>query len=152
MKNTTMKPGKNGYKIFFSENTVVMNYTFAKAAGQFGTPEYNLIKEIRKDFPNMVEVVISGREKKSPATNARLTYSNMESHISAYENAGALMEAFKTVKALSKTAASPYKYVHDWFVKQFPDYTKAPVLKDGKLVVLPIPAPNIDDYKLKMAG
>jgi hypothetical protein len=59
------------------------------------------------------------------------------------------MDVFETVKALSKTAASPYKFVHDWFVVQFPDYNKAPAFKDGKLIAAPVKIPNIKDYKIK---
>ena len=40
-KTVEMKPGKNGYKIYFNVNTVVMNYKFAAAAGEYGTDEYN---------------------------------------------------------------------------------------------------------------
>lgn len=31
-KQSEMKPGKNGYKIYFNTNTVVMNYKFAELA------------------------------------------------------------------------------------------------------------------------
>ena len=30
-----------GYKIDFTTNTITMNYTFAAAAEQYGTPEYS---------------------------------------------------------------------------------------------------------------
>lgn len=152
MKAIDMKPGKNGYKIVFAANTVVMNYKFAAAAGQVGTEEYNIMKQIREDFPGMAEITVSGREQKSPRKNSRLTYANMEQHIKAYDNSDDLMEVFKTVKTLSKTAASPYKYVADWFVAQFPDYKKTPVFKEGKLITLPIPAPNVEPYKVKKSA
>ena len=145
------KPGKNGYKIVFATNTVVMNYKFAAAAAQYGTPEYKLMKKIRRDFPGMAEQVVSGREKKTAAPNTRLTYENMEIHIGAYENADELLEVFKTVKAASVTVASPYKYVADWFKVQFPDYRTAPMLKDGHLAVVPVNAPEIKEYKQKIA-
>ena len=151
-KTVEMKPGKNGYKIYFNVNTVVMNYKFAAAAGEYGTNEYNIMKGIREDFPGMAEVVVSGREQKSVRPNTRLKYENMEIHISAYENAAELMDVFETVKALSKTAASPYKYVADWFKMQFPDYNAAPVFKNGKLTVVPVAAPSIVEYKIKKAG
>ena len=38
-KQCAAKPGKNGYKIIFNENMVVMNYKFAELAGQYGTKE-----------------------------------------------------------------------------------------------------------------
>ena len=46
--NTTssVKPGKNGYKILFATNTVIMNYKFAAAAAEYGTKEYKIMKGI----------------------------------------------------------------------------------------------------------
>lgn len=147
----TAKPGKNGYKILFDMDIVIMNKTFATAAAKYGTPEYEIIKGIHRDFPNMKEAIVSGREKKTAHVNSRLTYANMEKHIQAYENSDELLEVFETVKALSAPLASPYKYVSDWFKAQFPDYNKALIFKDGKLTVLPAPVPNINEYKLKKA-
>lgn len=149
-QNNMPKPGKNGYKIAFATNTVVMNYKFAAAAAQYGTKENRIIRNIRHDFPGMAEIVVSGRERKSAAANTRLSYTNMEIHISAYENAAELLEVFKTVKALSKTCASPYKYVADWFKAQFPDYKKAIVFDNGTLTVAPVKAPEIIEYKQKV--
>ena len=146
-----VKPGKNGYKIIFNENMVVMNYKFAELAGQYGTKEYKIMKGIRRDFPGMAEIVVSGREKKTPHPNTRLTYENMEIHINAYENANDLLEVFETVKALSKVCASPYKYVHDWFVAQFPNYKSTPIFQDNKLTVIPVPAPPVKEYQKKIA-
>lgn len=150
-QNVMPKPGKNGYKIVFATNTVVMNYKFAAAAAQYGTKENRIIRNIRHDFPGMAEVVVSGRERKSAAANTRLTYQNMETHISAYENAAELLEVFKTVKALSKTCASPYKYVADWFKAQFPDYKRAVVFDNGTLTIAPVKAPEIIEYKQKVS-
>ena len=142
-------PGREGYKILFNENTVIMNHKFAAAAAKYGTKENNLMKSIRQDFPGMAEVIVSGRECNKAKPNSRLTYDNMKKHIAAYDNAAELLEVFETVKALSKPAASPYKFVSDWFVEQFPDYDKAPTFKDGKLTAVPAKIPNIKDYKIK---
>ena len=146
-----MTPGREGYKILFNENTVIMNYKFAAAAAKYGTPENKLMKNIREDFPGMAEVVVSGREQTSAKANARLTYENMETHIKVYENADELMEVFESVKALSQTCASPYKYVRDWFEAQFPNYKKAPVFQNGKLTIVPIATRKVSEYKQKMS-
>ena len=138
-----------GYKLDFTSNTMVMNYKFAAAAEEYGSDEYNLMKQIQKDFPNMSIVVRSGREQVTPRKNKRLTYENMKKHISVYENAQELLDMFESVKALSATVASPYKYVSDWFVKQFPDYGKTPSLKDGKIITLPVDPPKVEEYKVK---
>ena len=133
---SSVKPGKNGYKILFATNTVIMNYKFAAAAAEYGTNEYNILKGIRADFPGMAEVVMSGREQKSPRPNTRLTYENMEKFIEVQEDSETLLEVFETVKAASQASKSPYKYVCDWFKAQFPDYQKKVVFKDGKLTVV----------------
>lgn len=143
-------PGREGYKIMFATNTVIMNHKFATAAQKYGTKENKLMKNIRRDFPGMAEVIVSGRERKSAAPNTRLTYANMETHISAYDNAAELLEAFQTVKALSKATASPYKYVSDWFKAQFPEYDRSPVFKDGGLTVEAKEPPKVQEYKLKV--
>ena len=152
MAATTMtKPGRKGYKILFDTNTVIMNYKFAAAAAEYGTPEYNLMKSIRADFPGMAEVVVSGRVQTTAKANHRLTYENMEKHIRVYENADELLEVFKTVKAASAAVASPYKYVSDWFKAQFPNYKNAVVFNDGKLTVAPVKKPDIIQYKQKIS-
>lgn len=143
-------PGREGYKILFGENTVIMNHKFAAAAAKYGTKENRIIRNIRHDFPGMTELIVSGRECDKTKPNARLTYENMEKHIRAYDNADELLEVFKTVQSLSQACASPYKYVCDWFKAQFPNYKKAPVFKDGGLTVAPAKAPEIIEYKQKM--
>lgn len=140
-----------GYKIDFTTNTIVMNYKFAAASKKYGTPEYKLLKDILADFPTMKTVVKAGREIKTARPNKRLTYANMEKHISAYTNADELHSIFETVKTLSKPLASPYKYVSDWFVAQFPNYKEIPAFKNGKLYVLPIPAPVAEKNDFKQA-
>ena len=149
--NSSVKPGKNGYKILFATNTVIMNYKFAAAAAEYGTKEYKIMKGIRKDFPGMAEVVMSGREQKSPRPNTRLTYENMEKFIEVQEDSEALLEVFETVKAASRASQSPYKYVCDWFKEQFPDYQKKVIYKDGKLTVLPDKKPEPIQFKRKLA-
>ena len=138
-----------GYKIDFTTNTLTMNYKFHAASQEYGTDENKLVKKILRDFPSLTIAVKAGREVKTPNKNKRLTYANMKKHIAAYENSDELLDVFETVKALSKTAASPYKFVSDWFVAQFPDYNKAPAFKDGKLIAAPVKIPNIKDYKIK---
>ena len=123
MKKIT--PGREGYKILFDRNTVIMNYKFAAAAAKYGSKENALLKNIRKDFPGMVEVVVSGREQTTPRPNHHLTYENMEQYIKATGSATALLDEFATVKAQSKASVSPYKYVGDWFTAQFPNYKTA---------------------------
>ena len=133
MANTKrVTPGRKGYKILFAENTVIMNKKFAAAAAKYGTIENTTIRNIRNDFPGMKEVVVSGRECDKAKPNHRLTYDHMDEYIKVYENADELKEVFETVKAASIVLANPYKYVHDWFIKQFPECNREQLQKNSE--------------------
>ena len=110
-----------GYKIDYTSNTIIMNYKFAEAAGKYGTPEYHVLKNIHNDYPDMKEIVRSGRTKKTAQVNKRLTYKNMESYISSFANSEKMLSEFNDVKMRSKKAASPYAYVLAWFRNTFPE-------------------------------
>lgn len=140
-----------GYKLDFATGTLTINYKFAKALNDYGSPEYLRYKAILADFPNLKVIRKAGRTVTTTRPNKRLTYENMESHIKAYENADSLMDTFETVKTLSAPLASPYKYVSDWFKAQFPDYMNVPVFRDDKLTVLPVPVPDTKEYKQKIS-
>ena len=148
--NKVVKPGREGYKILFDTNTVIMNYKFAAAAAKYGTKENRIIRNIRHDFPGMSEVVMAGRVQTSAKHNHRLTYENMEKHISVYENAEELLDVFKTVKTASAVLEYPYGYVCDWFKAQFPHYKDPIVFAEGKLTLAPVKAPDITVYKKKL--
>ena len=122
----TSKRELKGYKIDFTTNTLIMNYKFAEAAGKYGTPENKLYSLIMKDFPYLNSSVQSGREQKTPRYNKRLTYKNMENYIKCHENSDVIMARFETVKEMSKSMKSPYKYVCEWFFDQFPNFKATP--------------------------
>ena len=82
-KNTAVK----GYKINFANNTITVNYTFKKASEEYGTAEYELLKNILADFPTMTIIVKSGREKKAASKFKNLTYEKMRTYISVLDNA-----------------------------------------------------------------
>ncbi len=138
-----------GYKLDFASGALIVNYKFHKALSDFGSPEYQRYQTLRNDFPHLKVVVKAGRTITTTRPNKRLTYENMEQYISAYSNAEELMEAFRIVKLRSKPLASPYKYVVDWFHAQFPDYKAVAVPPSGGLTVMPIEAPDTDQYKQK---
>ncbi|MBR5156984.1 MAG: hypothetical protein IKW59_04365 [Clostridia bacterium] len=146
MKKTNIK----GYKIDFATNTLTMNYKFASAAKQYGSAEYELIKQIQSDFPILKIITKAGRNITTARPTKRMTYANMERYIKVYDNADELLEIFYKVKEMSKTLISPYKYVYDWFVSQFPKYKELPEKIEAKLRITPVAAPDIENYKSKL--
>ena len=146
----TYRHSLKGYKINYSTNTISMNYKFAKSAQDFGSPEYQLLKALKSDFPMMTTIVKAGRTIDTKRLKKRLTYSHIIKHISVYANSDELLANFETAKQLSQPLASPYKYVCDWFYNQFPDYDDSTKslsnsLKGVKLVELP----NVNNYEKK---
>ena len=61
--------------------------------------------------------------------NKNLTYKNMISYIKTLNNSEELLNNFQVVKERSHGKPSPYKYVKDWFVSQFPNYSSIPEFK-----------------------
>lgn len=139
-----------GYRVDFGTNSLIVNLKFNEASNKYGSPEYELVKKIREDFPTLKTIVKKGREQKAAHSRRRLTYANMKKHMEAYENSDELLTVFERVKMLSKPLASPYAYVADWFEAQFKDYKN--VNESAKNNVVPlISIPNPKDYNQKEA-
>lgn len=141
-----------GCKIDFTTHTAVINYKFAEAAEEYGSSEYRLLQSIKQDFPDIKICVKSGREQKTARYNKRFTYANMEKYIRCFDNSDVLLKRFETVKDMSLTLKSPYKFVCDWFLTQFPDYKETPEFEDNLTVVKFVPYPDKNKYQEKAIG
>ena len=146
---TTRSDAVKGYKLDFATNTLTINYKFHKALSDYGSPEYNRYHAIMTDFPNLTVVVKAGREITTTRPTKRLTYPNMETYMSSFENADALLNRFTIVQERSKALASPYKYVRDWFQAQFPEYKDSTIFEESKPAVPLAPIPDTAPYTKK---
>ena len=108
---------------FVSENEVQVTKEFAKNARIFGTPEYKMWKEIKKDCEAAVMVPKTIKKNPNKRTSTKnMTYAHMEIFINQQDNAKELMIAFNKQKALSKIQNDPYRFVLAWFLKTFQNY------------------------------
>ena len=124
-----------GYRFDFASNTFYMNYKFyKKASTDVFSEEYEIHQKIKQDHPNVKTVVRAGRKQTTCNASKRLTYANMEEYISAQPNADELMAYFVIAQKESKKENSPYAFVRDWFVKQFPNYRECKVFEREKIV------------------
>lgn len=137
-----------GYEIDFTTNTLYLNYKFANAAKDVFSKEYEIYQKICNDFQNIKVIVRAGRKTKTCNANKRLTYANMESYIKVQDNADELMAAFVIAKEESKNKPSPYAFVRDWFVKQFPNYKECKILKDDNIISFAEAAPQENEEKV----
>jgi len=113
---------KNAPK-FIDDNHVLVTKEFAKNARIFGTPEYKLWREIKRDCENaeMVTKTIKKNPNKNISTK-NMTYERMAIYIREQDNAETLMIEFKKQISLSKIQTNPYRCVLAWFIQKFENY------------------------------
>ena len=100
--------------------------SFQTNANYYGTTEYhkmNGIFAVRSDMK--VELYAATRKK-------RLTYEMMEAFIRIMPDAEKNFSEYCRVRKMSVAYKSAYKYVEDWFAKQFPYYGQFFVEENGE--------------------
>ena len=108
---------------FVSENEVLVTKAFAKNAYVFGTPEYKIWKEIKKDCEGAKMVTKNIKKNPSKKTSTKnMTYERMAIYISQQDDAKVLMVEFKKQIALSQVQTNPYRCVLAWFMQKFENY------------------------------
>ena len=108
----------NGYTFDALNNTLTISASFAKKASKVGTVEYNIILQLRRDFPNLTIQQEAKREGKKS-----ITFAQMEAFIDLHRNKNELTKLFNNVRKLSRIQPMPYKYVKTWFENTFPYYS-----------------------------
>ena len=113
---TTMK--KNAIR-YIDDKTAQVTKAFEKKACIFGTDEFKLWREYKKEFPNAKMVTKSINKNPNQKTRRNMTFDNMEAYIATQDKAEELMEEYETIKKRSKIQKSPYQYVLSWFEAKF---------------------------------
>ena len=108
---------------FVDATHVLVTKEFAKNAWIFGTPEYKLWKEIRRDCEEAVMVTKTIRKNPDKRNSTKnMTYERMAIYIREQENAATLMVEFRKQISLSKVQTNPYRCVLAWFKQTFQNY------------------------------
>lgn len=139
------------YTFDFASKTLTITKEFAVNALDPTSNEYAIMTRFQHAFPGMRIARKTHRSPKKANPAKGLTYVHMERYIKVYENASELLEVFQKIKELAASQTNGYLYVKNWFVQQFPNYKEIPSFKNGKLYVLPIPAPDTKKYDFKQA-
>ena len=122
MKKITAAAKKSAPK-FINDTDVQVTREFAKNAMIFGTPEYKLWREIKKDCPDAVMVLKTIKKHPSKRTATKnMTYERMAIYIREQDDAATLMVEFKKQIAISKVQTNPYRSVLAWFIQKFEGY------------------------------
>ena len=106
--------------IYHNDEHAQVSKKFAKNAKVFGSEEYLMWKEYRKDFPKAIMVVKEIKKNPDKKTNRNMTYENMKIYISEHANKDVMLNEFARQLKISKIKKNPYRYVLSWFDKFYP--------------------------------
>ena len=104
---------------YINDTTAQVTKAFEKKACIFGTEEFKLWREYKKEFPKAKMVTKSIKKNPDQKNRRNMTFENMKAYIATQPNAKELEEEFKTIKQRSKIQKSPYQYVLSWFEAKF---------------------------------
>ena len=131
------------YEINFTTNTIIVTKRFREAASIIGTPEFNIMVELRKLNMPITERIIKRTNK-----NGRWSIARMENYIRNVDDADRYMADFNTLRD-----GVGYMKVWAWFKKTFPNYAATPELNDDhKIVVTPADYLQDDEKNLQAAA
>ena len=116
-------------KINEAARTIEMTKMFYRAACQFGTTEYKMLQEARRDYPGF-KTAIAQPKKNSKAQNESykgLDYKYMEKYIAAHDDeAGSVMAEYKMLRGQDEESKEigieslSYQEMKAWFLDKFP--------------------------------
>ena len=104
---------------YINDTTAQVTKAFEKKACIFGTDEFKLWREYKKEFPKAKMVTKSIKKNPDQKNRRNMTFENMKAYIATQPNAKELRKEFDTMKERSKIQKSPYQYVLSWFEAKF---------------------------------
>ena len=117
---------QSGHYADILNGVLYVSKSFQNNANYYGTTEYRKMNEILTVYPDMeIELYVATRKK-------RLRYELMEAFIRIMPDAEENFAAYTRVRKMSVAYKSPYKFVEDWFAKQFPYYAESLVEENGE--------------------
>ena len=121
--NKEIKKMKN-IKVDFMTNTIITTKGFYEAAMQYGSEEYKMLQEIKKDNPKMKVSVRESNRKATANPYKGLTYRYMRKFISVMDNEN--LDTFERVilhfEGVYTENGEVYAAVRDWFLENYPHH------------------------------
>ncbi|MCL2375612.1 MAG: hypothetical protein FWC82_03730 [Firmicutes bacterium] len=133
------------YKINFATETVTISQDFAKKANVITTEEYEFLRKLTTDYPNMKVIYKKHRSPKKSNSNKGLTYDNMRRYMNTFDNSDELTEMFLKVIEKSAPQKNKYQYIKKWFLAQFPNYREIPPYDSPSQIIRLIPLEDIPE-------
>ena len=125
------------YKMNFATKTLTITKAFAEEALIADSEAGKIIANCHALCPNLRIAYRTHKSSKTSNPTKGMTYDRMERYISAFADGAEALAEFEKVKEFSLSQSNRYKYVHDWFVKRFPNYKELPTIINGKAYLNP---------------
>ena len=116
-------------------HSLVLTKSFASKASIFGSDEYKMLQEARRDYPGYKVTVGKSKNKEQKNAFTGLDYKYMREYIQKHDDEQhSKMEKFKTLIAQDKKdgkedtehlEAAGYLDVRAWFLATFPEIKKS---------------------------
>ena len=112
----------------FTKQIIEMPTTEAKAAGKFGSPEFNELQGLRAAFPAFQIVVKAPKKAKN---QLKIDYKFMEDYIKVHDDEkGTIMDELlflrgKKAKEGEYVETVNFMDIKNWFLKKFPEIKNA---------------------------
>ena len=123
---------KSAAIVYVNDNTAQVTKAFQKNAVIFGTDEFKLWREYKKEFPNAKMVTKSIKKNPDQKNRRNMTFANMEAFIKTQPNFKELLAEYETIQKRSKIQKSPYQYVLSWFEGKFEGFNDLEQFKAKK--------------------
>lgn len=111
MKKTT------NYTINFETEEIIITKKFGKAASQIGTPEFKIMKELRKEFTGFSIVYKTIEKNENKKSYKGLTIEQMTTFISGLSTEE--QEMFKKVVEVASNRQGKYAIIKKWFLDNY---------------------------------
>lgn len=116
-------------KIDRAKKTITVSRNDLIAAGQFGTPEFEQMMQMRTEFPGYTIVEHHIKRNADKQTYGKLTYDVMQAFIEGRETDDAMRTAtlkeYEAIRKISKTQRAAYAFVKKWFLGKYGEEFKA---------------------------
>ena len=110
-------------KINYTNNTIEISKAFANKAKVYGSDEYVLLQEVRKDNRGFAVVVITTKKKSSKSS--KITLADMERYISFHDDEQKTkmreFDKYRNAKAEGELYGKSFFEIKKWFFATFPE-------------------------------
>lgn len=109
--------------------SIELTKTFATASSKFGTPEYDQLQQVRKDYPTYTVIQRQIKRNSNKECYKGMTYEYMEDYIMTHgsvETIQANLREFEEMRLISKCHSKAFRYpvIKSWFLQKYPEIAK----------------------------